>query len=101
MAKALGITDLRGMQEIKQLLYADDIVFIADSEEQLQTMTDVLAKFCEDYRLEINLKKNKSEVMVVYYSPQQKKKTKGVTPIIKFRDQVFGVTELPLLGRVD
>jgi hypothetical protein len=113
MAEALGITDLEGVNEIRQLLYADDIVFIADSAEQLQTMANVLAKFCEDYRLEINLKKNKSEVMVVYYSPQRKKKMREkarqqrnseegkeaadegsvVTPVIYFRDQVFCVTE--------
>ncbi len=41
-------------------------------------MGNVLATFCEDYRLDINVKKNKSEVMVIYYSPQQKKKLRQV-----------------------
>jgi hypothetical protein len=52
-----------GDRALYSLLYADDVVLLAETEEQLQRMIDVVDKFCREWRLKINLKKSK--VMVV------------------------------------
>ena len=49
------------------LLYAEDVVLVADLVENLQGMIDVVDRFCRRWRMEINLKK--SEVMVVRARP--------------------------------
>ena len=36
------------------LMYADDIVFLEDSEEKLQEMLEALYIFCDEWDLEIN-----------------------------------------------
>ena len=41
------------------LMYADDIVLIAESEEELQQMLDVLSKWSDVWRLQINIDKTK------------------------------------------
>jgi len=53
------------------LLYADDIVLIADSELKLQQMLDILSDWCRDWRLIVN--KSKSEI--VHFRKSRKKKT--------------------------
>ena len=50
-------------QIISSLLYADDVVLMADSKEDLQVLIDTVDKFCRRWHMDINLKK--SEVMVV------------------------------------
>jgi hypothetical protein len=57
------------------LLYADDIVMIADSPEDLQRMVNELREYCRLWRFEINLDRGKTEV-VVYGGP--KKGVEGV-----------------------
>jgi hypothetical protein len=52
-----------GANLLRTLLYADDIVLIADTPEQLQEMIDVLAKYCAEWRMSVNL--SKSQAMVV------------------------------------
>jgi hypothetical protein len=52
-----------GANLLRTLLYADDIVLIADSVEQLQEMIDVLAKYCAEWRMSVNL--SKSQAMVI------------------------------------
>ena len=49
--------------DLESLLYADDVVLIGKSSDDLQGMIDVVDKFCRQWRMEINLKK--SEVMIV------------------------------------
>ena len=39
------------------LLYADDIVLFASSEESLQSMLNIVQIWCEKYRLQLNLSK--------------------------------------------
>ena len=39
------------------LLYADDLVFLSETEENLQKMLDFLYKWCCDWRIEVNLDK--------------------------------------------
>ena len=45
---------------ISILLYADDIVLIAPSEEDMQSMLDVLTKWSEKWRIFVNKKKTKA-----------------------------------------
>ena len=42
------------------LLYADDLILISNTSEGLQQLLDTLSKFCNDWLLNINLKKRKS-----------------------------------------
>ena len=49
-------------QTINSLLYADDIVLIAENRYQLQEMLDVVAAYAKKWRFELNPKK--SEVVV-------------------------------------
>ena len=43
---------------IKNLLYADDIVILADSPSDLQTMIDCLHNYCMEWSLNVNLAKS-------------------------------------------
>ena len=49
-------------QRINSLLYADDIVLMAENRYQLQEMLDVVAAYAKKWRFELNPKK--SEVVV-------------------------------------
>ena len=48
---------------VRCLMYADDIVLLADSPDDLQRMINVVDQMCRDWHLSINLRK--SQVMVV------------------------------------
>ena len=39
------------------LLYADDVVLLANDEQALQQMIDIVDQFCRDWQLDINLDK--------------------------------------------
>ena len=41
------------------LMYADDLIVFANSKEKLQQNLDIINKYCEDWKLEINCKKTK------------------------------------------
>ena len=43
---------------ISILLYADDIVLLAENEVNLQLMLSTLEKWCRDWKLDVNLKKS-------------------------------------------
>eukprot|EP00808_Paulinella_micropora_P002945 g69177.t1 len=73
LASALKITDVKRLNDIKALLYADDVALIAHSRTELQKMVNVVAKFAEDYRLEVNLKPGKTEIMPIYTSSKAKR----------------------------
>jgi len=60
---ALGVGVEVGGRLISSLLYADDVVLMADSPEDLQRMIDVVDTFCNQWRMDINL--TKSQAMVV------------------------------------
>ena len=53
------------------LRYADDTAVIANSEEKLQLLMTTLKEACDAYGMEINTKKNKTEVMVVAKDPER------------------------------
>ena len=43
-------------------MYADDLVMVAESEEQLQKKLSLLNNYCAKWNLEINIKKTKTMV---------------------------------------
>ena len=50
---------LDGDLTISSLLYADDLAIIAESEESLQEMLNVLENWCKRWRMRVNVKKTK------------------------------------------
>ena len=46
------------------LLYADDIVIFANTSEELQVSLNLLAEYCERWKLTINTSKTNLKVMV-------------------------------------
>ena len=60
---ALGVGVQVGHKLIDGLLYADDVVLLAESPEALQAMITKVDEFSRKWRMELNLKK--SEVMIV------------------------------------
>ena len=44
---------------INALMYADDLILISETKEGLQKQIDKLSKYCEQWKLNINLKKTK------------------------------------------
>jgi hypothetical protein len=44
---------------IALLLYADDLAIIAESEEDLQSLLNILEKWCKQWRMRVNIKKTK------------------------------------------
>jgi len=52
-----------GVRELCSLLYADDIVLMADSPEALQKMIDIVETYTSRWRLSLNT--NKTKVMIV------------------------------------
>lgn len=50
-----GLTD-----RLAVLAYADDLVLISNTEEKLQGLLDILARYCKKWRLSVNVDKTKS-----------------------------------------
>ena len=50
-------------EELCALLYADDVVLLADSPQHLQQLIDIVASYCGTWRLTVNM--SKSKVLVV------------------------------------
>ena len=50
------------MFKIFMLLYADDIVVFANTQEQLQNSLDLLLEYCNKWKLTINVSKTKVTV---------------------------------------
>ena len=65
------------------LLYADDVVLLAPSRQELQKLLTLLQSFCEDSGMRVNLKKSK---VVIFKAPP----TKNTVPAtaLKFYDSV-------------
>ena len=72
LAKKLRDTNM-GLQVedklINALLYADDVVLMAETPEHLQKLIDVVDDFCRKWRMDINLKK--SEIMIANEEPSK------------------------------
>ena len=56
-AVGLGI-DIEGVS-ISSLLYADDLALVAETEDNLQRMLDILSKWCDENKMQANLDKMK------------------------------------------
>ena len=56
---------------INILLYADDMVLIAENEEDLQVLLDIMCQWCSKWRLNVN--KGKTEI--VHFRSARKKQT--------------------------
>ena len=50
---------MTGDRKVNCLLYADDLALIADSEENLQKLLEVLHNWCKQWRMRININKTK------------------------------------------
>ena len=54
--------ELKERNPINVLMYADDLIMIAESQDQLQKNMTLLNDYCVNWNLEINSKKTKSMV---------------------------------------
>lgn len=68
-------------KNIRLLLYADDIVIMADSVNVLQSMIKRLENYCRNWNLEVNL--NKSEIMVFRNGGRRAREEKWMAMRIK------------------
>lgn len=75
--KDLGMGVDLGTERVSMLLYADDIILLADNENDMQCMLDCLNNWCKKWRLLINHKKTK----VMHFR----------TPRTKRSDRVFSI----------
>ncbi|MFN9115920.1 MAG: RNA-directed DNA polymerase [Bacteroidota bacterium] len=69
------VEDLRkgvyiGQRRICQLLYADDVVLIAENEKDLQTLVDTFSQACNKWKLDINIEKTESMVFCCKHAQQ-------------------------------
>ena len=73
--KMKSIEDMKGVSigglNINNLRFADDTAVIADSEEKLRLLMSTLKDTCDKHGMEINTKKNKTEVMVISKEPEK------------------------------
>ena len=77
-------------RKLAALMYADDVVLLAASKEELQTMIDVVFEFCNKWRIEVNTKK--SQVMVVHPSEEHRARDQGAS-------WTFGDTQLEVVDQ--
>ena len=56
-------------QNITNIIYADDTIILAESEQQLQHMIDKIDATCEQYDMAMNAKKTKT--MIVEKTPEK------------------------------
>ena len=61
-----------GGRRVRLLMYADDIVLLAESARDLQNMLDVVTAYSRRWRFRLNPKKGKSEVMIFGKKPRNK-----------------------------
>ena len=73
------------MLKLFVLLYADDMVLIADSPAKLQSSLDVLESYCDLWKLKVNVDKTK---VVIF----RKRKTKN-QPIFRYKGKELEITK--------
>ena len=62
-----------GNTRVRLLLYADDIVLLAERRRDLQDMLDIVTSYSKKWRFRVNPKKGKSEVMLFGRKPRKTK----------------------------
>ncbi|CAN0037390.1 unnamed protein product, partial [Heterosigma akashiwo] len=70
------------------LLYADDVVLLAPSRQELQKLLTLLQSLCEDSGMRVNLKKS---IIAIYKGPL----TKNTVPVIALKFYESVVEEVP------
>jgi len=60
-----------GDTRVRLLLYADDIVLLAETSKDLQDMLDIVTEYSKKWRFRVNPKKGKSEVMLFGRKPRK------------------------------
>ena len=71
-----GVGVHMGQMLLQILLYADDLVLLAESQADLQKMLNALQQFCELMGLMVTVKKSDAVIFNSNYAPQRD----GVTP---------------------
>lgn len=84
-------TVVLGNVTINHLLYADDLVLLADSEAHLQLLLNKLEEYATDNKLAINLAKSK----VMTFSPRQRR---FYVPLTVYNNALERVTSYKYLG---
>ena len=62
-----------GDRQVRLLLYADDIVLLAETRRDLQNMLNIVTSYSKKWRFRVNPKKGKSEVMLFGRKPRKTK----------------------------
>lgn len=62
---------LYGDKKVCLMMYADDIVFMSESEEELQEMLSVLERWCKTWEVSVNVKKSQ----IMHFRKKQDKET--------------------------
>ena len=60
-----------GENRVRLLLYADDIVLLAETQKDLQDMLNIVTSYSKKWRFRVNPKKGKSEVMIFGRKPRK------------------------------
>lgn len=81
-----------GNCNISLLMFADDIVLLAQSAEDLQQMLNVLSSWCSKWRLELNLEKTK----IIHFRLKSTKQT--VFPFMYCNQPVLVINRYKYLG---
>ena len=61
-----------GKRRVRLLMYADDVVLLAETSDDLQAMLNVVTEYSKQWRFRLNPKKGKSEVMLFGRKPRNK-----------------------------
>ena len=54
--------------EVKSLFYADDLVLLSPTEQELQQQLDIVEKYCQNWALVVNMKTN--NIMIFQKRPR-------------------------------
>jgi hypothetical protein len=73
--------------EISCLLYADDLVLLAESEDNLQILLNKVSEWCQEWRMKVNIDKTK----VVHFHPRRQSVTDSTF--------MFGTNQLEVVDR--
>ena len=90
--KESGLGMMLGIERLSLLLYADDIIVMSDSSDELQELLDVVNGYGEEFCLSFS--KDKSQVMVINGEPNENTEWKLGDTVIKRTDEYkyLGVT---------
>ena len=80
-----GVEIAEGGKKLSALLYADDIVLLAENKRDLQRMLDVVAGYAKKWRFELNPKKSQVVVFGMRQPPRHVKWKLGIVKSSKLR----------------